>query len=286
MEMSEEYEAEEYLHCGAKFDRRRMEMFSIRDERSFFTPIQRIRLVDSVVKQVSIGRTKRPKNSRKEENHSVPVNLHYLMNNKKAYSAAFPLHDSQFQYREEWRNPFRDVPAKCHPYRKWLFETWGSFKQFHKYQPIPQIRAYFGEEIGYYFALLGLYSKMLLYPAVLSFIFLLGSLAQVATDPVINDICHSPVYADKVFCPLCHGRIVQCPTTPVPAACLSMKISRTFDNDLTVAFAVFISIWAVFFQEFWKRRQNELAAIWDATEEESGDSALRPDFIQKVILHS
>ena len=43
----------------------------------------------------------------------------------------------------------------------------------------------------------------------------------------------------------------------------SPQISHLFDNQFTVAFSVFMSIWARLFLEFWKREQSARAFEWD-----------------------
>ena len=37
--------------------------------------------------------------------------------------------------------------------------------------------------------------------------------------------------------------------------CFYAKVTHYFDNEATVFFALFMSIWATIFLEFWKRRQ-------------------------------
>jgi hypothetical protein len=63
-------------------------------------------------------------------------------------------------------------PLHCESERKWLAEHWGSFKLMTSpstlfTQPLEPIRRYFGTHVGLYFAWLELYTKALVFPAVI-----------------------------------------------------------------------------------------------------------------------
>ena len=45
-----------------------------------------------------------------------------------------------------------------------LIEEWGQFKKWYKFQPLDAIRKYFGVKIGIYFAWLGFFTGMLVFP--------------------------------------------------------------------------------------------------------------------------
>lgn len=61
-----------------------------------------------------------------------------------------------------------------------------------------------------------------------------------------------------------------------------MKLNYSIDNPATILFAVVISIWAVFFIEFWKRNQSELQFEWDTEDFEKNIETIRPEFEVKV----
>lgn len=54
------------------------------------------------------------------------------------------------------------------------------------------------------------------------------------------------------------------------------------DNPATIVFAAFISIWSVFFIEYWQRRQAELQFEWDTDDFEKNIETIRPEFELKV----
>ncbi len=70
--------------------------------------------------------------------------------NKGVVTKFFPLHDKQA--------------------RKILLETWANPKAFFKWQPIGEIRDYFGEYIALYFAYLGVYTESVAIAAALGII--------------------------------------------------------------------------------------------------------------------
>ncbi|CAH3199287.1 unnamed protein product, partial [Porites evermanni] len=67
------------------------------------------------------------------------------------------------------------------------------------------------------------------------------------------DVCESPPLTYKM-CPLCDESL-GCHFVDLHDSCMLGKISYLFDNAATVFFAVFVSFWAVFFLEFWKRKE-------------------------------
>ena len=67
-----------------------------------------------------------------------------------------------------------------------------------------------------------------------------------------NDICNQTGVGDTTLCPSCEKH---CPFVSLYQSCLLSQITYTFDNDMTVFFAIFMSFWATTFMEFWKRRQ-------------------------------
>jgi hypothetical protein len=73
--------------------------------------------------------------------------------------AAYPLHDGDSSYNSGVKNP-----------RSLLNSCWSRYTYFYKFQPIDNVRDYFGEKIGFYFAWLGAYTTFLLAPSLIGLI--------------------------------------------------------------------------------------------------------------------
>ncbi|XP_061534252.1 anoctamin-2 isoform X1 [Phycodurus eques] len=184
------------------------------------------------------------------------------------YISAFPLHDGTFSRRgrKDRRND-----------RQVLHEEWANYGVMHKYQPVDLIRKYFGEQIGLYFAWLGVYTQLLIPPSVLGIIVFLYGIFTVDTNVPSQETCDDNL--NITMCPLCDG---VCDYWRLSTVCSLAKASYLFDNGATVLFAIFMSLWAACFLEHWKRRQMCLKHTWDLTsledEEERVQEELRPEY--------
>uniref|UniRef100_A0A3Q3WXG4 Anoctamin n=1 Tax=Mola mola TaxID=94237 RepID=A0A3Q3WXG4_MOLML len=90
-----------------------------------------------------------------------------------------------------------------------------------------ELLSYFGEKVALYYLWLGLYTRLLIPAAVLGVIVFLYGLAFFNTNPLIS-------------------------------TCLN----HLFDNEGTVAFAMFMAIWATLFLELWKRHRARHVSQW------------------------
>ncbi|XP_071393774.1 anoctamin-1-like [Centroberyx affinis] len=184
------------------------------------------------------------------------------------YDSAFPLHDGSFtrRGRRDQRND-----------RQLLHEEWANYGVMHKYQPVDLIRKYFGEQIGLYFAWLGVYTQLLIPPSVLGIIVFLYGIFTVDTNVPSQETCDDNL--NITMCPLCDG---VCDYWRLSSVCSLARASYLFDNGATVLFAIFMSLWAACFLEHWKRRQMCLKHTWDLTsledEEERVQEELRPEY--------
>uniref|UniRef100_A0A3Q0T5R2 Anoctamin n=1 Tax=Amphilophus citrinellus TaxID=61819 RepID=A0A3Q0T5R2_AMPCI len=141
-----------------------------------------------------------------------------------------------------------------------LHEEWANYGVMHKYQPVDLIRKYFGEQIGLYFAWLGVYTQLLIPPSVLGIIVFLYGILTVDTNVPSQETCNDTL--NITMCPLCDG---VCDYWHLSSVCSLARASYLFDNGATVLFAIFMSLWAAWFLEHWKRRQMYLKHSWDLT---------------------
>uniref|UniRef100_A0A673AEM2 Anoctamin n=1 Tax=Sphaeramia orbicularis TaxID=375764 RepID=A0A673AEM2_9TELE len=121
-------------------------------------------------------------------------------------------------------------------------------------------RKYFGEQIGLYFAWLGVYTQLLIPPSVLGIIVFLYGIFTVDANVPSQETCNESL--NITMCPLCDG---VCDYWQLSTVCSLARASYLFDNGATVLFAIFMSLWAACFLEHWKRRQMCLKHAWDLT---------------------
>lgn len=121
------------------------------NEDRFFSPAQRSLIVHDIMSRTSYG-----------DKDPTKIGIDRLTGNR-SYIAAYPLHEGGIE---------EDDPDNA---RRKLYQVWGSWKAWYLFQPLDQIRSYFGEKIGIYFAWLGFYTAMLFPPAVIGLIiFIVG----------------------------------------------------------------------------------------------------------------
>uniref|UniRef100_A0A8C2ZXN4 Anoctamin n=1 Tax=Cyclopterus lumpus TaxID=8103 RepID=A0A8C2ZXN4_CYCLU len=119
----------------------------------------------------------------------------------------------------------------------------------------PPCRCYFGEKVALYYLWLGWYTKLLVPAAALGVVVFLYGLAFFNTNPLIKEVCQSSI----MMCPRCDK---WCPVWQLSDTCTYAKVSHLFDNEGTVAFAMFMAIWATLFLELWKRNRARHVSQW------------------------
>ncbi|XP_042166943.1 anoctamin-1-like [Oncorhynchus tshawytscha] len=182
------------------------------------------------------------------------------------YNSAFPPHDGSFT-RKGGRDQRND--------RQLLYEEWANYGVMFKYQPLDLIRKYFGEAIGLYFAWMGVYTRMLVPPSLLGLIVFLYGVLTVNTNVPSQEMCDDSL--NFTMCPLCDA---VCDYWKLSSVCSLTRASYLFDNGATTLFAIFMSLWAAFFLEHWKRRQMCLKHAWDLTSLEDEEETPRPEYDQ------
>ena len=139
--------------------------------------------------------------------------------------------------------------------RGMLNQEWANWRKFYKFQPTDAIMKYFGVKIGFYFAWLGFYTAMLVIPSIMGILSFFYGLVRMYTDIPTEDICDG-FQGSRIMCPACD----LCPFINLKdLECKHAEYRNLFDNELTVFFSFFMSIWSVLFMEFWERRSSTLA---------------------------
>ncbi|XP_065147252.1 anoctamin-9 isoform X1 [Paramisgurnus dabryanus] len=136
-----------------------------------------------------------------------------------------------------------------------LKQTWARWSACFRGQPITNVRNYLGEKVALYFLWLGWYTFLLIPASVIGLIVFLYGLAFFSTSPLIQEVCHS----DTIMCPLCDKT---CNVWKLSDTCMYAKVNLLFDNEGTVAFAMFMAVWATVFLEFWKHHRSSYVSAW------------------------
>lgn len=153
-----------------------------------------------------------------------------------------------------------------------LIKEWGSFKKMLHLQPIDDVKDYFGLKIGLYFLWLGFYTYMLIPAAIMGVICIIYGAVTLHTDKFSDDVCH----ADFIMCPQCD---INCDFWSIREACTYTKITYFVDNDFTLVFAVFMSVWSAVYLELWKRYSAKRTHHWGLTGYELNNENSRPEYL-------
>ncbi|XP_064628203.1 anoctamin-4-like isoform X2 [Lineus longissimus] len=242
------------------FKRNRVELFIIEDKDTFFSNAERSRLVHEVLNRTRFGESRIDIGLRKLINHGV-------------FTAVFPLHEGSYRSEHSIKTHGADND------RHLLYETWARPACWYKFQPLDLIRRYFGEKIGIYFTWLGFYTTMLIPASLVGFIVFIYGCATVLSNTPTNEICYDEAVSNITMCPICDLR---CSYWRLKESCLYSQLTYLFDNGATVFFAIFMSLWATLFLEFWKRTEKEIQYEWDVANFEDVEENLRPEYEVRV----
>lgn len=146
-----------------------------------------------------------------------------------------------------------------------------------KYQPIDNLKDYFGVKYALYFAWLGFYTHMLIPASVIGILCIVYGLATLSSDRLSSDICDPKI--NYTMCPQCD---TYCDYWNLIDACTYAKITHLFDNNLTVYFAVFMSIWSALYLEMWKRYSAEITHRWGLTGLDLQAEHPRPQYLARL----
>ncbi|GJQ65674.1 hypothetical protein Trydic_g7762 [Trypoxylus dichotomus] len=177
------------------------------------------------------------------------------------YKAAYPLHDGDLNQNG------------C--MRKLLFEEWAAVSKLVKYQPVDDIKDYFGVKFALYFAWLGFYTHMLIPASIVGLLCPLYGWFTYRTDILSKDICQ----LDITMCPLCDK---VCTFWKLNEGCTYSRIAHFIDNPMTIFFAVFMSVWATIYLELWKRYSAEITHKWGLTGFDLQAEPPRPEYLTRL----
>lgn len=167
--------------------------------------------------------------------------------------------------------------------RRKLTHQWATWKKCFSYQPINDIRDYFGEKVALYFAWLGWYTVMLIPAAVVGLVVFLYGLVYFDNSKISEEICNANT---TIMCPLCDQK---CPFWKLSETCTHAKVTHLFDNEGTVFFALFMALWATVFLELWKRARARNVCDWDLFYWDEDEEEIALDLIndpnQKLKLY-
>uniref|UniRef100_A0A673XJH3 Anoctamin n=1 Tax=Salmo trutta TaxID=8032 RepID=A0A673XJH3_SALTR len=110
-------------------------------------------------------------------------------------------------------------------------------------------------KVALYYLWLGWYTILLVPAAILGVIVFLYALVHFVSSYYRKEVCES----DTVMCPRCDK---WCQVWQLRDTCTYAKVSHLFDNEGTVAFAMFMAVWATIFLELWKRHKATFVSKW------------------------
>lgn len=233
---------------------------SKQSEYQMFSDSQRTLIVNYILSTTPYVENSKP-------NSKIKIGINKLLA-RGSYDDAYPLHDGPVTTKKG------NEPES---YRQFLYSQWASPFSFYKLQPLDNIREYFGDQIAIYYAFLGLYTRWLLFAAIIGIIVFLYGLLTIFV-PVLNPVKYDVCSADPVnfyMCPLCQGK---CDFWFLKNSCVASWFYRLFDNDATILYSIFISFWCILFIESWKRENANLQYEWDLCNFKDVEQHVRPEY--------
>ncbi|CAN8022825.1 unnamed protein product, partial [Ixodes persulcatus] len=166
--------------------------------------------------------------------------------------------------------------------RRLLYSEWARLAIWYKEQPIQLIRRYFGVKTGLYFTWLGFYTGMLLLPAIVGILTAIYGVVMLTVNVPVMETCDPKIFGNLVLCPACKK---SCPYDHLSNKCTFSKIVYLFENPATVAFSIFIALWATIFMEMWKRRQAVLKWEWKLSDLDTLSNLIKPDYEARARVY-
>lgn len=159
-----------------------------------------------------------------------------------------------------------------------MLTEWASVNKWIKFQPKDKIKDYFGIKIALYFTWLGFYTNMLIPASIVGLLCIFYGLITLPYDSLSNDICDPNL--NFTMCPQCDK---YCDYWNLIDACTYSKLTHLFDNNFTVLFAIFMSIWSALYLEMWKRHSAEITHRWGLTNFDIQAEHPRPQYLARLV---
>ncbi|XP_052868108.1 anoctamin-5-like [Anopheles cruzii] len=220
---------------------------------NFFTPSIRIAVVNFILERAYFSENVDDKKD---------IGIGRLVEDQ-VYLDAYPLHDG-----------CTDVKSSCQ--RALLLQEWASISKWIKHQPLDYIKEYFGVKIAMYFAWLGFYTHMLIPASVVGLICFFYGLLTYRDNRISQEICSDN---RTIMCPQCDEH---CDYWYLNTTCNISKLAHIFDNEMTIVFSIFMSIWATLYLEMWKRYSSKIQHRWGITEYCSLAEPPRPQYLARL----
>ncbi|XP_049274704.1 anoctamin-2 isoform X3 [Rhipicephalus sanguineus] len=185
------------------------------------------------------------------------------------YLAAYPLHEGGSD-----RTCSEDSEAP----RTQLRRKWASLLAIFRYQPLDDVRRYFGVKIGLYFAWLGFYTTMLLPASLLGLGCFLYGVATLGKHRPVHEMCTGSE-SQLLMCPLCDNG---CEYWRLRDSCTQARLGYLSDNGATVVFSIFMSLWGAAFLELWKRYSARITYQWDLSGFDTLEENSRPEYLARL----
>ncbi|XP_049826669.1 anoctamin-6-like [Aethina tumida] len=178
---------------------------------------------------------------------------------KKIFLHAFPLHDGGVESFDLPDQKMNDLTL--------LAKYWDNVPALFKEPPLDMIKKYYGLEIAFYFAWLGFYKRMLIFPLILSICTLLAIFVEYVFmfEEDFKNLCR----AEKIrMCRYCIQSWKLCEFDDLYEQCVSMKISLVVDNIVPFTYGSVMSAWAGVTVGLWKQREKYLRTRWNVGRDE------------------
>jgi len=119
-----------------------------------------------------------------------------LLLRRGVYCAAYPLHDGTIDTAPTIGSTLSR--------RQVLRTTWASFARALHPQPLDLVRAYLGEQVAFYFAWLGLYTRALVFPALVGLACFVYGLLALPASALHQELCAADrAPGNLTMCPVC-----------------------------------------------------------------------------------